>query len=87
MEIPESDQTAISPLASNILAYLRAHASARDSLEGIAEWWLMENDILRKTADVKNALKELVSMGLVEEVEAGFSLQYRMHRTLPDQLS
>lgn len=80
MEPSEFDFIKLSPLASKILEYLQTHPRARDSLDGIAEWWLMENDIQRKTTEVKFALKELVSTGLVEEVGDGSCIQYQMRR-------
>lgn len=82
MEIPGSNT---SRLAADILAYLRQHDRSRDSLEGIAEWWLMENDIVRRMADVRNALQELVSAGLVEKVEAGSGQQYRIRHSTPEE--
>lgn len=36
-------------------------------LEGIVEWWLLERKIKRQTANVKEALAELVAKGLVLE--------------------
>jgi len=50
-----------------ILAYLAEHPDAQDTLEGIVEWWLLEQRIKRWTARVKEALAELVSRGLVLE--------------------
>lgn len=80
MEPSEYDFTKLSLLAEKILEYLQTHPRARDSLEGIAEWWLMESDIQRKTAEVRFALKELVSTGLVEEVGDGSDIQFQMRR-------
>jgi|GEM_PF-4263764 len=65
--IPASER--LSPMARRILAYLRAHPHARDSLEGIAEWWLLEQKIRETTEDVSKALSELTSKGLIVEQE------------------
>ena len=50
-----------------ILAYLAANPDAQDTLEGVAEWWLLEQQIRTKTSDVKDALDRLISKGLVIE--------------------
>ena len=54
-------------IARNVLAYLSAHASARDTLEGIVEWWLVEQRIVEQTAAVKDVLDGLVAEGLLLE--------------------
>jgi hypothetical protein len=56
-----------SPIAYEILAYLVEHPQARDTLDGIVRWWLLEQKIRRQTAEVKDALAELVREGLVIE--------------------
>jgi len=50
-----------------ILAYLTEHPDAQDTLEGIVEWWFLEQQIKYRTAQVKKALTELVAKGLVLE--------------------
>jgi len=52
-------------LATEILAYLVRHPAAQDTVEGIAEWWLLEQEIVHAIADVKLALAELESRELV----------------------
>jgi len=56
-----------SPIAYEILAYLVEHPQARDTLDGIVKWWLLEQRIRRQSAEVKEALAELVREGLVIE--------------------
>jgi Fe2+ or Zn2+ uptake regulation protein len=56
-------------IASDILAYLVEHTQAQDTLEGIVQWWLMEQRIKQAISDVKSALDELVREGLVLELE------------------
>jgi len=36
-----------------ILAYLSEHPDAQDTLEGIAEWWILAQKIRHKTREVK----------------------------------
>jgi hypothetical protein len=54
-------------VALQILAYLSTHRAARDTAEGIAEWWLLEQRIRGVIAEVKKALAELVARRLVLE--------------------
>jgi hypothetical protein len=50
-----------------ILAYLTANPEAQDTVEGVAEWWLLEQQIKNQTAAVKIALDDLVSRGFMLE--------------------
>ena len=63
----ETCTTTKSRIAYDILAYLAEHPEAQDTLEGIVEWWLLEQRIKRETANVKEALADLVAKGLVLE--------------------
>jgi hypothetical protein len=80
MESGAPHREAVSDLARDILGYLRSHGDARDSLEGIVEWWMLERDILRETGRVKSALEELVRKGLVEVVRSPGRSQFRATR-------
>jgi hypothetical protein len=57
----------LGPLALQIMAYLSTHRDAQDTVEGIAEWWLLEQRIRNVITEVKKALAELVAHGLVLE--------------------
>ena len=57
----------LSEIASEILDYLRKNPEARDTLEGVVQWWLPELEIKRRTAAIKEALDELVRAGLLSE--------------------
>jgi hypothetical protein len=48
-------------LGYEILAYLLRHPETQDTVQGIVEWWLLEQRIVRAKAEVKAALDELVS--------------------------
>lgn len=52
-------------VADEILAYLIEHPEAQDTLEGITEWWLLEQRIRGAVADVDVALHELVANELL----------------------
>jgi hypothetical protein len=51
-----------SPLALRILDYFRRHPQAKDSVEGIAQFWVSADPI-----EVRRALDRLVAMKLVEK--------------------
>jgi DNA-binding IclR family transcriptional regulator len=51
-----------SPLALQILDYLRRHPQAKDSVEGIAQFWVHADPI-----EVRRALDRLVDLKLVEK--------------------
>lgn len=56
-------------IAHDVLAYLIKNAEAGDTLEGIVEWWLLEQEIRRGSAEVKETLDELVARQLIGEYE------------------
>jgi hypothetical protein len=51
--------------AYEILSYLHANPDAQDTLEGIVEWWLLDQKILQQTERVKTALAQLAARGLI----------------------
>jgi hypothetical protein len=53
------------PSAWEILAHLCEHPSAQDTLEGIVEWWLLEQKIRQLITETRAALRELVAERLV----------------------
>lgn len=76
-----------SRIADEILAYLAAHPDARDTLEGIVQWWLLEQEIKRWTADVEAALADLIGEGLViEEPGVDAKLHYRLNQPLAEEV-
>ena len=48
-----------------ILAYLKAHASAADSFEGIVAWWLPRQRYIEAREVIQASLNRLVSSGQV----------------------
>jgi hypothetical protein len=55
-------------VAKQILAYLARNPHARDTLDGIGQWWLL-NNASSSPRDVEEALRELVKQGHVFESE------------------
>jgi hypothetical protein len=76
-----------SQVACEILAYLTEHPKAQDTLEGIVEWWLMEQQIKRGVAQVKDTLAELVTQGLVlERMGRDGRIHYRLNRRRSEEI-
>ena len=70
-------------IGNEILAYLIDHPNARDTLEGIVEWWLLEQQIKFQTARVKDALSDLVARGLILEKKGSNSqIHYRINQNM-----
>ena len=53
------------PIADEILAYLIEHPEAQDTVEGITEWWLLEQRIRYAVAEVDGVLHDLVANDLL----------------------
>lgn len=52
-------------LTSEILSYLLRNPAAEDTLEGIVEWWLVEERLFQATHQVRGALATLHEQGFV----------------------
>jgi hypothetical protein len=71
-----------SKIWNEILAYLVDHPNARDTMEGIVEWWLLERQIKFQTSRVKEALSDLVAKGLILEKKGSNSqIHYRINQS------
>jgi len=55
----------ISTEALRVLDYLVRHAGARDTVEGVVQWWLMEERLDYVARKVERGLKTLVKKGLI----------------------
>ena len=68
-------------IAREILAYLAEHPEAQDTLDGIIQWWLLEQKIKYQTTMVREAIAELVAEGFVLEYKSRDSqIHYRTNR-------
>jgi hypothetical protein len=76
-----------SRIADEILAYLAEHPDARDTLEGIVQWWLLEQEIKKWTAEVQTALADLIDEGLViEEQGVDARIHYSLNQLLAEEV-
>jgi hypothetical protein len=58
-----TEQSPLSELARDLLAYLAEHPAARDTLEGLVEWWLLERRLKIAIIEVEEAVEDLVVQG------------------------
>jgi hypothetical protein len=54
-----------SSIFSESLAYFADHPQAQGIVEGIVEWWLLQQRIKRASTQVKTTLTQLAAEGLV----------------------
>jgi hypothetical protein len=64
---PDDDQG----IALAVLSYLQEHPDAKDTLEGIAQWWLLRQCSERRLAEVKRGVSVLLAQGLIVEIRRG----------------
>ncbi len=67
-------------LAQAILAYLAEHPQAMDSVEGIAQWWIMRQQVRVNVMRLTQVLRQLAENGFVEEIGEGEQRRYRLRR-------
>jgi hypothetical protein len=76
-----------SQIGNKILAYLIENPRAQDTLEGVVEWWLLEQEIIFETARVKNALSDLVARGfIIEKKGSNSQIHYRLNQRKSDEI-
>lgn len=74
-------RTEESPIVQDILSYLLTHTAAEDTVEGIVEWWLLEERIKHRIKEVQSVLDELVSQSLILAHESEDSkIRYRINK-------
>lgn len=67
-------------ISQEILCYLSEHPDAQDTLEGIAEWWLLERKIRDQIALLREAIAGLVKRGLIiEQVIKNLKPRYKIN--------
>jgi hypothetical protein len=67
-------------VCDDLLAYLRRHPNAMDSLRGIADWWLPPHRGRIDLERVERALSTLETRGVVERVGSEDRPLYRLRR-------
>ena len=75
-------------MARAILRYLQGHPDAKDTLEGIAQWWLLKEWTERKYNQIESSLSDLVERGLVvERQREGMPPYYWLNRSKQDEIT
>lgn len=81
------DKAGEADMAHQILAYLHANPDAQDTLEGIIEWWLLDQNIKRQSERVKQALAQLTERGLiVARMGTDSRVHYGIDRSKRDEI-
>lgn len=58
--------------------YLAENPHASDTLEGIAEWWIMRQQVRVEIDTLENALHQLINGGFLEKIGEGKKAQYHL---------
>jgi hypothetical protein len=61
----EASRTEEEKIALRILAYLKEHPQAKDTIEGISQWWLGREVSTHRLADLEKAVSRLLSRDLI----------------------
>ena len=76
-------EASVSEIAEEILNHLHQNPQAQDTLEGIVQWWLPAR-MSSGSAQIKDALDELVDEGLItEHVGKDAQISYHITRLPP----
>lgn len=74
IDLPQREKDEV---ARELLAYLADHPAAKDSLDGIVQWWLLERKIRQQVDLVSEVLDALVREGrLAEECGPDGTIRY-----------
>ena len=77
----------VSRILCDILTYLADHPEASDTIDGIAQWWLLEQRIRQEIPAIEKALTELVAKGFVlEQRGSNGRNHYRINRHKQKQI-
>lgn len=64
--------------ADAIFGYLAEHPQASDTLEGIAEWWIMRYQVRVNLNTLKSVLLQLTNNGFLEKTMVGDTECYHL---------
>lgn len=63
--MPKNDDEENKILADQITRYLESHPEAADGLEGIAKWWIPQQQYIESVEKIHKALNYLIENGTV----------------------
>jgi hypothetical protein len=74
-------------IGNEIFAYLIENPRVQNTLEGIVEWWLLEQEIIFETARVKDALSDPVARGfIIEKKGSNSQIQHRLNQRKSEEI-
>ncbi|MCI0591574.1 MAG: hypothetical protein L0Y67_08285 [Gammaproteobacteria bacterium] len=84
MSTPEEKTSTegIAVISQAILDYLAECPQAMDTLEGIAEWWVMRQAIRVEIQAVAQTVDLMIEQGLLKEISIGGQRYYKMNQDL-----
>lgn len=69
-------------IARVVLRYLQDHPDAKDTLQGIAQWWILRECAERKMSEVEEGVSVLLAKGwIVEMRREGLPSYYGLNKT------
>jgi hypothetical protein len=69
-------------IETGVLSYLVSNPVAGDTLEGIVEWWLLEQKIKHNITEVRDVLDELATRKLIQKYKTRDTrVHYRIDRS------
>ena len=78
---PAEDSQRERELARCLLDYLSEHPQATDTLEGIAEWWVMREQVRVDVKLLERVLRRLTEQGFLEEVHGGSQVRFSLKQS------
>ena len=86
-ELNDKQIANVASLSDEVLSYLVKHPQAQDTMEGIAEWWLLEQRITVVVRNLEPVLHNLVESGflLASKCEEG-RFYYRLNRQMEREI-
>jgi Fe2+ or Zn2+ uptake regulation protein len=82
LDIPKDEETGTkrreAELARAVIGYLGHHPQAMDNVQGVAEWWVMRQQVKVEVETMARVLQQLVDRGLLEKVDSANGPFYRL---------
>ena len=78
---PPEDSQREEDLARCVLDYLSEHPQATDTLEGIAEWWVMREQVRVDVKLLERVLHRLTEQGFLDEIHGGAQVRFSLKKS------
>jgi hypothetical protein len=78
----------VTEIEEDILSYLLEHPDAKDTLEGILRWWVLEQRFKREMRQVEKAVDLLVQREwLLQRAGADSQVHYRLNAAKAEEIA